>query len=256
MNGQRHFADWELALYRLGELPPRRKRALETQLAQDPILAERLASLEAREAALMERLPPRVVAARAEEAARSEPKRRLGWRLAAPALIAAAALLVAIPTLGPDTGETPAQQRSPGVRDKGVTPYLRVHREVPGGLEELKPGDRLGAGERLQISYAGLGRGYGVVLSVDGRGAVTLHLPRDGAQAAELALEGTVDLAESYELDDAPTYERFFLVTAREPFELAPVLSAAEALDDERATLELPRALEQVEFVIRKEPSP
>jgi hypothetical protein len=254
MTHERPVPDWELAMYRLGELQPARAGRIRERLESDPELAARLEALGAREAELMERVPPRVLATAVEERSAPRERRRRVWTLGAPIVAALLVLVVALPSLRPDRAIVEPGIRD-GVREKGVEPYLRIHREVPGGLEELNPGDELSAGERLQLSYAGLGRSHGVILSVDGRGAVTLHLPRHGAQAAELALEGTVDLAESYELDDAPDFERFFLLTARGPFELEPALTAARAIDHDRASLTLPRHIEQVEFLVRKAPS-
>ena len=45
-------------------------------------------------------------------------------------------------------------------------------------------------------------------------GCVTRHLPAAGARAAPLSRARPVPLPEAYELDDAPGFERFFLVTA------------------------------------------
>ena len=47
------------------------------------------------------------------------------------------------------------------------------------------------------------GAPYGAVISLDGRGTVTFHLPTHGTAAAELSGRGAVPLPRSYELDDA-----------------------------------------------------
>ncbi len=57
----------------------------------------------------------------------------------------------------------------------------------------------------------------------------------------------------SYELDDAPSWERFYLVTGNDPFDIAPVIRAAEGIELGRPVerperLELPENLNQ--FVI------
>jgi hypothetical protein len=254
---ERTFPDWELALHRLGELPAARAAALGRALEDDPELAARLAALDEREAELMARLPPRVLAAQVADRAPRRRHRGL-WLAAELAAVALLLLLVLPPVLRPDQ-LAPFQDH--GVRDKGVQPYLRVFRQVPGGLEELGPLDPASPGAQLQLSYAALGRTHGVVLSIDGRGEVTLHLPLDGALSEALKPEGTVDLPASYMLDDAPTFERFFLLTARDPFELAPVLEAAHALaaDPEQARaapLSLPRSIDQADFLILKDPTP
>ncbi len=252
MSREHPVPDWELAMYRLGELQPARADKIRARLEADPELAARLAALDAREAELMERVPPRVLSTRVEDvAAPEERKRRVRrWWIAAE-LMAAVLLLVLIlpPMLTPEQVQDFTPQ---GIRDKGVEPYLRIFRQVPGGLEELDPQDPVGPGERLQISYVALGRPHGAVFSVDGRGTLTQHLPLTGEHSAELQPKGTVDLAESYVLDDAPAFERFFLVTSAEPFDLGPVFSAAGGLGLE-ASPELPRGLAWSDFSITKD---
>ena len=66
-----------------------------------------------------------------------------------------------------------------------------------------------------------------MIVSVDGRGVVTQHLPRDGAQAARLSAESQALLDVAYELDDAPRWERFYFVAGSAPFDTAPVIEAA-----------------------------
>ena len=136
-----------------------------------------------------------------------------------------------------------------------------MFRQVPEGLQELGPRDPASPGAQLQLAYAALGRTHGAVISIDGSGGVTLHLPQQGAQSKALLPEGTVDLPSSYVLDDALAFERFFLLTAREPFDLAPALEAARvlALDPKRAStapLDLPRSINQADFLILKATAP
>jgi hypothetical protein len=81
------------------------------------------------------------------------------------------------------------------------------------------------------MAYFSREPGYGVILSVDGRGRVTLHLPDEhSAGAAPLKGSRLVDVPIGYELDDAPGFERFFLVTAPAPFSVASVMEAAHTL--------------------------
>jgi hypothetical protein len=98
-----------------------------------------------------------------------------------------------------------------------------------------------------------------VIVSIDGRGVLTRHLPAHGGQAVPLD-PGPATLPESYELDDAPAFERFYLVTADAPF---PVETVVEAVMRRHARpegaggdgrLDLPPSLEQSTFVLRKEP--
>lgn len=240
--------DWKLVAWRLEELPPRQQEEIRRQVAGDPALQERLERLSERESAFLRRLPPRVVAA---EVTRRSRARMPGWRVWVPVLAAAVVLMVLV-ARGSDSGE-------PVVRLKGASPHLVVHRRVPYGVEPLAPGDPVQQGDLLQVRYRALGREYGVIVSVDGRGGVVLHHPLDPAQPPALDPEGTVALDRAYELDDAPGYERFFLVTGEEPFAVGSVLIAAEKLaaDPQRARSEplpLPDTLEQCDFLLLKVP--
>ncbi len=96
---------------------------------------------------------------------------------------------------------------------------------------------------------------------MDGRGSVTLHLPAGPSRAVPLRREATVLLDQSYELDDAPRWERFYFVTGSEPFAVAPVLDAARRvathdLGSQPAALPLPPGLEQSSFSVQKETTP
>jgi hypothetical protein len=54
-----------------------------------------------------------------------------------------------------------------------------------------------------------------VVLSIDGRGAVTWHLPPEyPGPAARLGSGVETTLPWSFELDDAPGFERFVMIVA------------------------------------------
>src|SRR5690606_19161898 len=120
----------------------------------------------------------------------------------------------------PPPGEGPAGDRAAaaidaaddtgpeGVRLKGQEPHLALHRRAAGAVvERLGEGATARAGDVLQVSYVAAGRRRGAVLSIDGRGVVTLHFPERAGAATELVQEGAVPLAHAYELDDAPAFE-------------------------------------------------
>jgi hypothetical protein len=68
-------------------------------------------------------------------------------------------------------------------------------------------------------------------------------------------------LAQAYELDDAPLWERFYFIAGDTPFDVAPVMqaardAAAKASGSPPAGLALPRGLEQTSFTLQKESRP
>ena len=97
-----------------------------------------------------------------------------------------------------------------------------------------------------------------MLLSIDGAGTVTQHWPEPGrTRAAPLRVGGEVRLPSAYELDNAPAFERFFLVRADESFDVAPILEAARGLATRapvarRAPLPLPPRFKQVSLALEK----
>jgi hypothetical protein len=236
----------------------------------------RLDALREDSAAILERHPPRRVAAEIER--RLAPERRpvrmwqLAWAPAALALALVVAFGLRPQTRAPIPGG-PGSQASPA-RDpaggdeltlKGLAPELRVYRKDPrsdGHAERLRDGSAVRGGDVVQLSYLAAGRRAGVIVSIDGRGGTTLHHPASAEAPALLSRSGEVPLARAYKLDDAPRFERFFFVSAADPAALdvaavAAVLEAARRLaadpGAERAPLALPAGLQQLSLLLRKE---
>ena len=269
MKDEARIPDWLLERVALGEVPARLRDDLEPRLAADPSAADRLAALAADDRAILAAHPPARVAAEVERrrGARQVVVVSRRYRLAGIAMAAAAvALFLTIrPAHRPDDGRGAVATRSdrpgaaPSERVKGDHhPYLRIHRQRGAGSELLSPAQRVTAGDRLQLSYVAGAARYGVILSIDGRGVVTVHFPESETGDTALAeRRQPVFLAHSYRLDDAPGFERFFLVTADHPISVAAVRAAAERLASqprqaERGTLALDPDLEQSSFLLRK----
>ena len=221
--------DWLLERYVLGEVTDAERRTIEA----DPALDQRVAALIASNDAIRRAYSAAEVGRRARaEAARRRAGTDRRW-MAVPLLVAvAAAGLLVLRT--PDDGH----------RGKGhATAELRVYRQAEAGPQPLPWGARAEAGDVLQIEYAGATADHGWVVSVDGRGTVTLH------NRGRLH-KGVVALPEAYRLDDAPAFEHFFLVVADRPVPEAEV-KAAVGLARDRATLDVADAVE-VDLLVRK----
>jgi hypothetical protein len=256
--------DLMLERYRLGELPASDAAAFEQRLQDDPGLRERLAELERSDAEIRRRYPPEWLAERIRDrlpaaprqSGRTRPSRVLRWPVPVALAAAATLLLVLAPRLvGPPRGgpAAPPLVGGSGDRIKGLKPALELFRKTPEGSETLADGATARAGDVIRVGYRAAGRGFGVILSVDGRGAVTLHLPRRGDEAAPLESGATVLLDHAYELDAAPRFERFYFVTAPVPFAVATVTDAARRAGATAANaLPLAAPFEQATFLLRK----
>ena len=238
----RAIPDLLLERYRLDELSAPQRAAIEREAVADPDLRARLDALDRSDMKIRDRYPPSALVGR--PASRRRPIRALV--LAGALTTAVGSLIVSIPRLTVPGDDT---------RIKGVAgrPGLVVYRRTANGSERLADGEVARSGDLLRLGYASAGRGYGMILSIDGTGAVTLHLPPSGNVAAPLAPGGINLLDSAYELDDAPRIERFYLVTGRRPFAVTPVLDAARHAGGAPVALPLSSELEQVTFSIQKE---
>jgi hypothetical protein len=253
MSEQSHpISDLALERYLLGELPPPELERLRQAATQDADLRARLERLERSNRELEERYPTpwmsRQIRRRWEsERAPARPVRRaaLGY-WAVPA--AAVALLVAAVSVlrGPGPSEV--------TRVKGA-PHLALFRKTATGSEQLTDGSRARQGDLVQIACDAGGMRYGAILSLDGRGAVSLHLPAAGDRAATLPAGGRDTLDFAYLLDDAPRFERFYLVTADTPFALAGLRSQLAGMNEAGSDgrLSLPDGYQQEVFTLYKE---
>jgi hypothetical protein len=266
MSSPRRTPDWLLERIALGELPPAELAAARARLAQEPDGEARLAALAGDNRDILEKLSPasvarevesRTVLARRVEAAREEarPLRRFAPAAALVPALAAVALFVVVHPGRSVSG----MEASPGTevtRTKGLLPQLVLHRQGAAEPERLVDGTAAAAGDVVQVSYIAAGHAYGAILSVDGRGTVTLHAPESGGQSVPLAASGTHALPRAYELDDAPAFERFILITSDTPFALDEVLVAARSLaasaTARTAPLALPEGFTQVSFTLEK----
>ncbi len=253
------ISDVTLERYRLGELPRAEHDRLEAAVAADPALQARLDALARSDRDIAATYPADTMAAalrrkaqaQAAPAASTARPPRVWLR---PALVAAASLcLMAVAAtmflrqpVGDDT-----------TIKSGATPSLVLHRRTTNGSEELTPGAKVREGDQVRVGYRASGRHFGVIVSIDGRGNLTAHLPRTGERAAVLQPSGTVFLDFAYELDDAPRWETFYFVTSDSEFDLEPVRQAVRNANASRTgaagTLSLPRPFSQFVFPLTKE---
>lgn len=254
----RRIPSWQLERHRLGELPPDESARVAEALAGDPEARAQIDELQTDDARVLDAHPSRVMAAAIRERVDRELRATSPSRARIPLVSAAAAVICLLAFL------PLALQRSslPETRIKGLAPSLLVFRESANRPEPLAASSIARADDVIQLAYQAAGRPYGAVISIDGRGHVTRHLPKTGDRAARLESGAPVPLSEAYRLDDAPGFELFFLVTADAPFSVEAVVREAERQYEKGASsaragirLYLPPNLDQFRFELRKEGS-
>jgi len=262
------LSDLTLERIALGEIVGDELVSAHERLAAETGGIERLRSLERSNAAILSEYPPEVMVPRIERRiARAEHRDADGafsrgwWAGLSVGLAAAAAALVFAVVLPPaDAPDSPVAVTPEVTRLKGLEPHVVIHRRGLDRSERLRPGEQVVAGDVLQLSYVAGGEGYGAIFSIDGSGVVTLHHPEYATLPPVLDGEGRVDLPYSYELDDAPSFERFVLVSSQEPVDVDAVLLAAKRLaadgDPRTGSLDLPSDLHQHSILLEKGAAP
>jgi hypothetical protein len=254
----------------LDELP----QDMKERLLEDPAVRRRLEEMKAENRRILEEYPPQEMAkairnrecwsrqSESEREARMRPRaiqvRRVNWPRLAP--VASFALLVLVGgllliTRGP--AFFAPQSQNAETRLKGGTAHLNIYMKTEAGARLLVDGERVTEGATLQVGYISGESEYGAIVSIDGRGAVTLHFPLSAVTGQTLEGQGEVLLPFAYTLDDAPDFERFFFVFSTRPFPVQKVIEAAQrlSLEPEKAKsqdLHLPRRLEQSSILLLK----
>lgn len=247
------------------------KLALGELAAADQAKIDRLLSVEEQRQAvqvlersnveILAKLPPKTVAQNVhdrllvmEPGSPTRAKSRSGAIVAVLAMAACLALTVIWRNRSATT-----TNEIPDVLLKGQTPHLLIYRKVANGSERLKAGDVARAGETLQVRYVAAGYQYGVILSIEGHGQVTLHYPTTPTEANSLKNNGEMALPFAYELDDAPDFERFLFVASKSPLSVPELIRQAQTMPvskhAEQEPLALPEDEAQFSLIIRK-PSP
>ena len=258
---------WMLERLALGELDAATAADLRRRLTAAGVdVDEALARLAASNAELLAAHPPaRVVAG--DSKSRGERRQSRDGAAAACALAGGAGRARRGDGAGAVGASRPARSRPR--RGDGLEPTtlkgspaaatrLLVYRHESSGDHALPDGARAAEGDLVQLAYRERHGGFGLLLSIDGAGAVTLHWPeQSGDSAARLETAAEARLPSAYQLDGAPGFERFFLVTAPRPFAIGPVVAAARALaahpgDARVAPLPLPPSYEQTSIALDK----
>ncbi|HWB76536.1 MAG TPA: hypothetical protein VG755_16325 [Nannocystaceae bacterium] len=274
MSTKERVSDLAIERLALGELAPDEAKRVRAALGDDA--DAKLAALAKEDAEILAAAPPAMVAA--------EVKRRLARTEAKPASPAPRwwIPMLAVATTGglawwisrPLTPDHIDVSRGPGptaeeirvggdeppevLRIKGE-PAMVIDRLAERGTERLGDGDVAKTGDRLQVQYRAGDREEGAIVSIDGRGVATLHFPADENATAVMRTGGMIPLDHSYELDDAPGFERFFLVTTTpgQRLHVDVVMAAARTLASSptaaKGELALPRGYEQKTLSLRKQ---
>lgn len=247
--------DWKLERFLTGDLPEEEMNKLHELEANDAVFANRVKMLREDNKAILSKLPFETLAANLGTGAAGEGRANLGTgaagtaaknavknaprftlvKFAAVAMFVFAVALVAFfaqretsvmnERVGGDVANVNGSQNTQvalaetqsDTRIKGFDSRMEVWKKTPAGIVQLNDLDSVGEGDEIQLRYAVPEKCFGLLFSMDGNGALTLHMG-DGVKAIELAPGKMNSLPFAYKLDDAPYFEKFFFVTSPKEF--------------------------------------
>ncbi len=159
---------------------------------------------------------------------------KLVYSISAASVATLAAFVIIFNLPGIFTGSIPVKDDDV-IRIKGMEPGISIHRKTGSSIEKLKDMAKASRGDLLQIGYISTGEyKYGTILSIDGRGSVTLHFPESESGETLIKLNRKVMLKRAYELDDSPYYEKFILIISVKPIDVKSVIEKAKILAQSR----------------------
>ena len=262
--------NWKLERYNLGELSHQDMAQVERTLAGSPAARQRLETLRWQDdefrrthdvSATAKRLKA-LASARAEARDGSQTASQgLAWLWKPAAALATIALVTLVGVQGMRGQDPPPQMVATAkpiddqVRVKGLKDRIELWEKSGDTIALMLDGAKARKGDLLQIHYTVGKRCYGAILSLDGRGSWTRHLPDTAKTSQAMEPGAAAFLPFSYELDDAPRYEVFWLVTADKPFSMDSLLTSVRPVtgqDSAPAALPLDSRYNQTRLMVRK----
>ena len=250
--------DWKLERYLTGDLPESEMREIREMEATDEIFAGRVKMLREDNRAILKKMPFERLSEKMEArefstgrgaglsgaslsgAGLSGAGNVVNFKFVKLATAAALVLAVVSVALFSQREIGPAQSTSGGevmdvamadaaltgdnafgealdTRIKGLDARMEVWKKTGDSAVQMSNLDEAREGDEIQLRYAVPEKCFGMLLSLDGNGTITMHMG-EGNNAIELAPGKMTTLPFAYKLDNAPKFEKFFLLTSRNAF--------------------------------------
>lgn len=257
------ISDFKLERYLLGELPGKEMRELQERELSDEIFAARVREMREQGKRFLAENPFAVLDDRLDETDASSSLssvegtrndvnagRNTLWLKIAAALVIALGIFSAV-VLNRNVETFDSQNASMevamadvdnGTRIKGMQASLEVWKKTGDSAVQMVNLGNAYEGDEIQLRYRVPQKCFGMLLSMDGNGTVTMHMG-DGNNAVELEPGKMTTLPFAYKLDNAPKFEKFFLLTSQSAF--------AFNVDDFDKSLKQ-AGVEAVSFTLRK----
>ncbi len=258
----RNLTDFQLERLHLGEFSAKEEIEMKTRMSDEDWAY--LQSLDASNDEILSSYPPGVelreieakmypsTAAVAQTSVASSSIRSWLRGLSTFALAGGVVAAVCVGVVSMNNVEQPMTGVMDGVRLKGDGRVLVYKKSQTVEPKLLTNGALCQRGDLIQLGFI-TEPGHAVLLSFDGNGSTTLHWPENGQTAVD---GGTKVLDFSLELDAAPKFERFVLVTSPNEIRIQDVMAqakeVAQSSEPETEALQLSGGERQTSFLVRK----
>ena len=226
MTDVKQISDFKLERYLLGELPEVEMAVLRKREAEDELFAARVKMMREEGERFLAENPFSALEDKLENDQRSV-ERSLWLRVAAVLVVAFGIFSVVVLNRQTDiVNDTSAASGmnvamadvDNGTRIKGMTAGLEVWKKMGDSAVQMVNLGEAREGDEIQLRYRVPQKCFGMLFSMDGNGTVTMHMG-EGNRAVELEPGKMTTLPFAYKLDNAPKFEKFFLLTSGEMFE-------------------------------------
>ena len=231
MTSVNKISDFKLERYLLGELPEKEMREFQERELSDEIFAARVAEMRLQGKRFVAENPFEALEAKMDEA--DEVTDDNGNVISGVWLKVAAALVIALGVfsmviLNRDVSTYDSNAASMevamadvdnGTRIKGMQASLEVWKKTGDSAVQMVNLGNAYEGDEIQLRYRVPQKCFGMLISMDGNGTVTMHMGQ-GNSAIELEPGKMTTLPFAYKLDNAPKFEKFFLLTSQNSFEI------------------------------------
>ena len=252
MTSVNKISDFKLERYLLGELPEKEMRDFQERELSDEIFAARVREMREQGKRFVAENPFEALEAKmdaADEAADDNVISGMWLKVAAALVIALGVFSMVVLNRNVETyfGESATMEVAmanvdDGTRIKGMSASLEVWKKTGDSAVQMVNLGDASEGDEIQLRYRVPQKCFGMLFSMDGNGTVTMHMG-DGNNAIELEPGKMTTLPFAYKLDNAPKFEKFFLLTSQNSF----------AIDVDNFDKSLKQAgVESVSFTLRK----
>lgn len=231
MTSVNKISDFKLERYLLGELSEKEMRELQERELSDEIFAARVAEMRLQGKRFVAENPFVALDAKmaaADQSANDERNVVSGmWlKVAAALVIALGVFSMVLLNRNVETFDNNAASMQvamadvdDGTRIKGMQASLEVWKKTGDSAVQMVNLGDAHEGDEIQLRYRVPQKCFGMLFSMDGNGTITMHMG-EGNKAIELEPGKMTTLPFAYKLDNAPKFEKFFLLTSQNSFEI------------------------------------